>query len=136
MAVEIQQRCPNCEAQMTVLFGERDSGEELTWYLSETCSSCGYATESDGYDQLPDNLRDVELQQNGIWSLFLISLGANPAVGLKAIKAVLGLSYTHVAQIRDSIPATVKTGTLSEIQFYQRRLLEQCDELRIEARPN
>ena len=75
MAVQTYMQCPDCNGQMQVNFGENTFFNQLSWSVSYHCSQCGHAEELDGYNQLPEDLRQIELTHNGIWELELVAFG-------------------------------------------------------------
>lgn len=46
---------------------------ELKWWFSVTCNECGMCIEGEGGEQLPDDLREIELSKNGTWGVLVRS---------------------------------------------------------------
>jgi hypothetical protein len=65
--------------------------------------------------ELPPDLRQLILQQNGSWSLAVLETGLGKLQALKILRQSLGWSIPEVAQARQLLPSVVISGTHAEM---------------------
>jgi hypothetical protein len=111
---KFRQKCHECGAQCDVIFGDQCRGVELSWYQSLFCKKCGMSIESGGMGKLPNELRDMELSQEGEWTIS-ISSGSKVIIGAVLRKA-LNFTISETNVILKSIPGTILLGTHSEME--------------------
>jgi SAM-dependent methyltransferase len=109
---ELHGTCSACGGQQRQSFGERVHVARSTWYLSTFCEGCRAASEADGPDRLPDDLRAIELARNGRWSVFVDR--APPTHGWSSIRAALDLDLGAVSALKERLPCVVFEGTFAE----------------------
>jgi len=117
--VSITMKCPECNSEMKVSISEKIMGERLAWSTSCNCSQCDYAEELDGRGELPTELRQHVVNEEGSWNLNLISLGNQVGKGLKALKETFQLNNAKVSEMRISLPNVITSSTRTEMKFYQ-----------------
>lgn len=101
--------CPSCQAHRRYDFGEFNGPR---WWLSADCPTCGQS-ESDDSGPLPDELRRIELERHGTWSVCLERL--QPATAWKTVREVLSLSLPDLEDLKPRLPGSVHQGTLFEV---------------------
>lgn len=124
--------CSNCGSQARMNIGQTIVGDQLRWFTSTTCEECSCAEEADGIGPLPDDLREIIIKQQGVWRLCVSQMGANPAVALKALRSVLGLSVSEVARLKRQLPTYIGSGTRIEMEYLKQRLLAACATIELE----
>ena len=124
--------CPICGSTMYIRFGERKYGDRLAWSFSEYCGHCGHAEEVDRYDSLPYVTRLITQRQEDEWQLRIVSLGAQPVMGLKALRGVLRPTMRELVHLKCQLPGVVAKGTKTEMQVLSDRLIEGCPDIEVE----
>ena len=67
--IQVEVKCPACNDSARITLGQSTRAGRLAWWKSESCSSCGRATEADGYDDSPEDVREAILAKDGAWCL-------------------------------------------------------------------
>lgn len=112
--VKISKIC-SCGTTSLAEVGQSFISGRLKWYLSFRCPCCGKANEVDGMEDIPIEIRDAILQQEGEWGLVIE--GSNKASSVLAIlRRELNLSLNEIARLRKLIPGIVLTGTKTEME--------------------
>lgn len=106
--------CQDCGSEYTVKFGDRCLSGKLIWSESHHCQHCGMAMERDGFDELPENLRAVALQQHGEWFLQVIS-GKKSVVG-RVLRRIKTLTVKEISVLLAKIHSILFTGTQAEME--------------------
>jgi len=70
----------------------------LRWFVNRSCAECGYCTETDGRDSLPEDLRALELARSGSWCVRLQAVSS--VHGWKAVREALALDLQALADLR------------------------------------
>ena len=109
---DLHEDCSVCGARRGWSFGERVMVDGLRWFVSRSCAECGYCTEADGRDSLPEDLRAIELARSGSWCVRLRSVTS--VHGWKAVREALALDLQALATLRRELPCDVFTGTCAE----------------------
>jgi len=105
----------SCGTTSLAEIGQSFISGKLRWYLSFKCPCCGKANEVDGMDDIPIEIRDAILQQEGKWGLIIED--TNKTLSLLAIlRKELNLSLNEIARLRKLIPGIVLTGTKIEME--------------------
>lgn len=104
--------CRACGAQAEVDFGEHAGESELKYWIAVRCPSCGSQLESDGQGPLPDELRQLEFERNGVWNV-LIEPPLSPAQWA-AVRTVLDVDLGRIAELERSLPLPIFQGTIAE----------------------
>jgi hypothetical protein len=61
------------------------------------------------YGRVAPDLRQLILQQNGIWGLAVLETGQGKLQALKILRELLGWSIPEVAQVKQWLPGVVRT---------------------------
>lgn len=109
---DLREECSVCGGRREWSFGERVMAGGLQWFVSRLCGECGYCTEADGHDSLPEDLRALELARSGSWCVRLRAV--NSVHGWKAVREALALDLQAVAALRRELPCDVFVGTYAE----------------------
>jgi len=105
----------SCETTSLAEIGQSFISGKLRWYLSFKCPCCGKATQVDGMDDIPIEIRNAILQQEGKWGLIIEDVNKTPSL-LAILRKELNLSLNEIAQLRKLIPGIVLTGTKIEME--------------------
>lgn len=114
MSQEILLPCEECGHEGTVRLGQTVVGNQLRWYRSVSCPSCGHI-EVDGVGIPPEHMRDQLLQKGGRWNL-LVTEANKKARAIRVIRNALGLSMEETAARLRVFPI-VYTGTKTEVEW-------------------
>ncbi len=107
-----------CQCNNTVV---GDTGQSLrngniSWYLSYKCNNCGNVIEEDGGEDIPEDIRNAIILDEGEWGLKINSQDSKFITkGLLLIKEALNLSLNHVSEMKKLFPGSIITGTKTEI---------------------
>lgn len=107
--------CPGCAAPCSRSFTVRSRPDGLRFSSSLTCSSCGYAVETDSL-HLDADSRHAFLAAQGRWTAIVREPGARRLDVLRALREPLGSGLGAVAEILQGRRAVV-TGTLAEAEW-------------------
>jgi len=107
--------CPGCAAPCNRTFVARSRPDGLRFSSSLTCSSCGYAVETDSL-QLDVDSRHAFLAAQGRWTAIVREPGARRLDVMRALRARLGTDLGATAEILCG-KAAVVTGTLAEVEW-------------------
>ncbi|WP_252243961.1 MULTISPECIES: hypothetical protein [unclassified Clostridium] len=105
----------SCGTTSLAEVGQSFINGKLRWYLSFRCPCCGKANEIDGMDDIPIEIRDAILQQEGEWGLVIEDSSKVSSV-LKVLRRELNLSFNEIVRLKKSIPGIVLTGTKIEME--------------------
>ncbi len=113
------ERCPNCSrATLTVHVGQSFPANKLVWYISQSCSACGFATEEDNYGEIVEPWRGRLLEKYGVWCISIdrkdLSVNA-----MKVLSNVLQLSFQQLVEWKHAETSHVHCGTHAEAAYYQ-----------------
>jgi hypothetical protein len=111
-ALDPEDACPTCGGRRRLRFGERCRTSDVTWYLSTSCEACGERTEADGYGELPEDLRAIELARSGAWRVVVTS--APSTAGWSAIREALRLDVGAAMAMKHQIPGAVLETTFAQ----------------------
>lgn len=111
---KVLKKC-NCGTTSLAEVGQSFISGRLMWYLSFRCPCCGNATEIDGIEDMPIEIRDAIFQQDGKWGIAIEDSNKNSSV-LAILKKALNLSMNEMVQLRRLIPGIVTTGTKTEME--------------------
>ncbi|MBK1811932.1 hypothetical protein JHL18_15025 [Clostridium sp. YIM B02505] len=67
---KINLKC-DCGSKVTASVGDSLYEGILRWYVSYKCESCGRVVESDGRDEIPSEIKEAILKDEGIWKVIL-----------------------------------------------------------------
>jgi len=123
MVVNLVRACPECNSDADVKCGQTERPDEILWYRSWSCSSCGFQLEEDG-DETPEEIREILIATDKGW-LLTISESSRSASSFKVLKGVIGLSLKDISKIRKDIDGVILKGTKIEVSFYLRKCREQ-----------
>lgn len=86
----------------------------LSWWTTVVCPLCGYVEEGGGDWRAPEELRQLLMQQDGVWGIkILIDADRVPAV--KLIREIYSISLKEVSVIlKNNI---LWEGTVTEIDW-------------------
>lgn len=125
MAATIPFDCPQCGRRIDYAVGESLYGTSYAWWVAYRCTGCGAAMEGDGKLPLPDDLRQVLLEQEGEWALHMAPVGAQTVASMRVLRKALGLSITETSKLRARWPGVVATGTRGEMGRLHRLLVAE-----------
>jgi hypothetical protein len=109
-------QCPNCKRDIEVHIGDRFFRDEIWRHKSYDCAFCGWKEELDDTGRAPEAVRGAVMQEDGRWSLAITESGQTATKALKALRRVLGLSLTEVAEVGRHMPGEVFSGTRAEVE--------------------
>ncbi len=112
--VILEYPCSDCSGVCTVLFIERCMHGYIILSESTRCSNCDFALEADGHGKLPDDIRKLQIEQEGHWGLKIHS-GKKVVIG-KVIRALESLTLKEVSILLKKIPGIISTGTQAEME--------------------
>jgi hypothetical protein len=106
------QPCDSCRLSAQLAFGERLAPNGLQFWVTTRCLHCGAQVESDGFGSLPANLRELELQRRGTWTV----LAKPPAAPVQwsVLRRELELDLPELAKLKAALPGSVFLGTFAE----------------------
>lgn len=81
---------------------------------------------------MPAEYRQAILDTEGTWTLELLERPTSAQ--LVAIRAALGLSLAETSALRNSVPITIHTGTLAEVESFAKRLRKRIERQAIQIR--
>jgi DNA-directed RNA polymerase subunit RPC12/RpoP len=128
--IDLLMKCLDCGKDAKVKCGQVARKDNLYWYRSWDCSSCGFRLEEDG-DDIPEELRKLLLEKDGYWALVIGETEKN-AEAFKVIRNIVGLSIKDIAKLKKEFVGKVYVGTQTEAEYYFRRCRENGLELSIE----
>lgn len=109
----IENTCGVCGGQAWETFGDRAVGDALTWSSSLACEHCGAGIEADGHGALPDDLRSIQIRENGTWGL--VCKGDRIAI-LAKLRAMLPLTMQEIIELKRALPGPLLSLTRAEAQ--------------------
>ncbi|MFC4255441.1 hypothetical protein GRI97_08380 [Altererythrobacter xixiisoli] len=119
MGQEVRLRDQQCAHGGFAHIGQSVVFGQLRWYRSTFCPQCK-PTEEDGDGLPPEEFRRLLLNDGGYWEV-RAQAGSRPAVVIRIVKSVLGLSNAEAfAQMRQF--PTVFQGTQTEAEWVQGHL--------------
>lgn len=129
--------CPDCGDIVDINFGSRCVDGRLAWSASHRCRDCSHALEMDDWDTTPEPYRDLELAQDGEWSVQLPPSGYAVAAALQTIRKHGRLSIAQISEVKKRIPLPVLAGTQAEMAVIAFHLSESgidADVVKTEAK--
>lgn len=118
--MKIEKQCSECGNPTTFNFSDKIIDNQLRWSASEWCTTCDYGLEIDDSGRLPDSLRQLMLQNIGVWHLILpqdISVNL-----LKTIREIFDVSPLEAKQLANSSDDERWYGTQTEMRYLMMRL--------------
>lgn len=112
--------CDECGGTLRVAWGEGFRNERVTCWWAMYCDSCRFGFEADDYGPLPDELRLLDLERSGTWTVTVYAC-PGPAAW-KVLREVLELGIADVLALKRRLPAVVHEGTKGEAHILQHRL--------------
>jgi hypothetical protein len=101
----------------TARLGQTIVSNQLRWYRSISCPSCGHI-EEDGVGVPPKELRDRLLKEGGRWKL--VANGPHKAAPIKVVRSALGLSGEAASAFR--LFPVLYIGTKTEAEWLKARM--------------
>lgn len=111
-------KCEICGAGLEVRFGQSANHWTfgLGWWSSYRCPECGNAAEADGGADMPDALRQMIIEEEGLWIAELAPGTTLDAHILRAIRGVLSLTMEQVSALKRAGTTTLTSGTRAEME--------------------
>lgn len=110
---KINMKC-NCGSNVSANVGDSLYGGVLRWYISYKCERCGCAVESDGRDEIPSEIKEAIIKEEGRWGIFI-----NDEKDLTKVtyilKKELGFTLEQIKEIKTNLPNELISGTKNEI---------------------
>lgn len=69
----MESTCKACNNPVKVFIDQHIWQEKLYWSSNYNCRNCGCVIESDNLGKLPDTLKKVVIEQEGLWGLCVSS---------------------------------------------------------------
>mgnify|MGYP000937758871 CR=1 FL=1 len=122
--MQIDRECPDCHETGIFTFGELIQDSRLSWQASHVCLMCGFVVEIDDYGMLPDHLRNIVLEQEGIFELKF-----NDSLRLRVLKIMRDCFKWTMQDTKDfmSLKSNVLEGTHIEMRLIQDKLTARSD---------
>jgi hypothetical protein len=120
---EIVEPCPECDALIRGVPGQTIVEDRLAWSISIACDRCSFRTEECGWDELPDELRQLLLNRDGT-----ARLRVDPDVGRSLRLPILrvlrrdGATLSEASENYTRLTGVGLTGTTTEMQLLANRL--------------
>lgn len=115
----VLRKCDKCNSDIKFNFTQRiDSYNDISWCGGYRCTKCDDGVEIDGSGIIDDTLRNIILEQEGLWGLHL-EKEIDKVEVIKIIRKALNLSIEEVKRIKNSIPGVIITGTNVEMKRLQ-----------------
>ncbi len=105
-----------CGGTEVFAFGQHLSGRELVWWGSTRCDACGSQTEFDDYGDLPDDLKQIMLQDEGEWEL-AVAPGENVVSAMKVVRERLDVSLSEARVALGQLRGTKTTLEWIQLGF-------------------
>jgi hypothetical protein len=114
----IKRKCESCGAELEVHFGQSANHwiSGLGWWSAYHCPECGNAAEADGGADMPDALRQMIIEEEGLWITELAPGTPLDAHVLKAVRGVLSLAMEQVRALKRAGTTTLASGTRAEME--------------------
>jgi hypothetical protein len=114
----VKRKCEHCGAELEVHFGQAANHwtSGLGWWSSYRCPECGNAEEADGGADMPDALRRMIIEEEGLWIAELAHGTPHDAHILKAVRGVLSLTMEQVGAFKRAGTTTLASGTRAEME--------------------
>jgi len=105
-----------CKCGNNIIANVGDSlyGGILRWYVSYKCEGCGCAVESDGRDEMPSEIKEAIIKEEGMWGIFLQDEKELAKVTY-ILKKELGFTLEQIKEIKAKLPNELISGTKNEI---------------------
>ena len=128
----IEHRCPGCGGTATQSFAEEVGFGRLIWWESWHCPGCRHASEGDGIDRLPDELRDYVIAKEGS---FRVDLHPRDKLGLmRVFRDEFGMSPSDAIAVYNLLPFGFRTSlTRTEASCIAAKFSPEIAEATIEA---
>lgn len=108
-------RICDCGQSNLAEVGQSFASGKLSWYISFRCDKCGKAQEIDGTSEIPDEIRNDILNQEGTWEL-KIEDKSKLSLVLSILRRELNLSLHDIIKIKKAMAEVVITGTKVEME--------------------
>ncbi|GAA0921189.1 hypothetical protein [Virgisporangium aurantiacum] len=122
-SAEVVERCGTCGGNLRSAISQSAFKGRLVWSIDRWCDNCGHAEVVDGWDDMPDELRSMLIEQCGLVRVRVDRAEANPLrVRLMAVFRVNGVG---LVEARDAVARLVGegvTGTDAEMRLLSERL--------------
>jgi large subunit ribosomal protein L7/L12 len=102
--------------------GQLVTNGRLVWYSSYKCPFCGACIEADDEGLLPEEIKKVFIETEGLWNLVIKENEAKKAKIISIIRQALNLSLIEAGQLAKHIPGTIMHGTRAEMEWLQQLL--------------
>ena len=109
--------CMNCQTKIDVYLGQSIDDRKIVWHQSYRCHHCGMAMEEDNLGSIPDELRQLVLEQDGSWCLQIPEIGAWAIIAAKILRKLMNLSLPEITNLKKKIPGEVTLGTHVEMKW-------------------
>lgn len=120
--MKVSYHCDNCGNILVVRVGQYLIDNKIGWNASFTCPACKLWIEEDGVEEMPQEYRDIVIQNEGTWRLEIDdSKGKIPSI-LKILRKHFGLSMEEVINVKENISVILMTGTRTEMRRLQHLL--------------
>lgn len=114
--------CIDCQKNIDVYVGQSIDDRKLVWHQSSRCHHCGMAMEEDGIGNIPDELRQLILEQEGSWCLQITEIEERAIIAAKILRKLMNLSLPEITKIQKKIPGEVIIGTHVEMKWLVKNL--------------
>lgn len=119
--------CLRCSTEGQMRVGQSVLRDELRWYESTRCDSCGLRAEADGIGFPPEYIREQILATSGQWKLVLKDVKSIPGT-VKVLTGQLSFNTKQALSVlRADGDVTVYNGTNAEATWLA-GLLEKVGE--------
>jgi DNA-directed RNA polymerase subunit RPC12/RpoP len=132
---KLEVRCDHCGKDILMDVNQTMAyGDQLVWNGSYLCSYCGSQIEVDGGEDIPEDVRNAILAQQGEWALNVTETSRIVPI-LKVLREALHLSLGMIAQCKERMPGIVATGTRAEMERLHLLLLAEHLESSVQRTP-
>lgn len=124
--MQIDRECSECNEMGIFTFGELIQDGKLYWQASHVCSNCDFIVEVDDYGMLPDYLRNIVLEKEGVFELKF-----NDSLRLSVLKIMRDCFKWTMQDTKKfaRLKSNIVEGTYIEMRLIQDKLIARSDNL-------
>jgi hypothetical protein len=120
---ELVEPCPRCGALVRGVLGQTVVGDRLAWSIASSCEGCGSRSQSCEWDEMPDELRRVLLDRDGVTRL-RVDPGSGCSLRLPILRVLrrYGATLAEAGDAYTRLTGAGVTGTPAEMRLLSSRL--------------